>query len=204
MAYNLAEISDVLLKADKTIYRLGSDAYNDMFAEDSEAKDYERDIIFLYKKVVEWADDFYVGDKKLDKVVERLDVKINIYGYGKLTPIYSDIVINNSISQTTPYVLKTTLLDLGPGLLGSTDFSGSKVEIDLDIAYIKAQVREHYVHDQQVASTTWTVNHNMNKYPSVNIVDSANDEVTGDVKYNSLNQITITFTAAFSGKAYLN
>lgn len=204
MAYTLAEISDVLLKADKTIYRLGSDAYNDMFAEDSEAKDYERDIIFLYKKVVEWADDFYVGDKKLDKVVERLDVKINIYGYGKLTPIYSDIVINNSISQTTPYVLKTTLLDLGPGLLGSTDFSGSKVEIDLDIAYIKAQVREHYVHEQQVASTTWTVNHNMDKYPSVNIVDSANDEVTGEVKYNSLNQITITFTAAFSGKAYLN
>ena len=204
MAYTLAEISDVLLKADKTIYRLGSDAYNDMFAEDSEAKDYERDIIFLYKKSVEWADDFYVGDKKLDKVVERLDVKVNIYGYGKLTPIYSDIVINDSISQTTPYVLKTTLLDLGPGLLGSTDFSGSKVEIDLDIAYIKAQVREHYVHDQQVASTTWTVNHNMNKYPSVNIVDSANDEVTGEVKYNSLNQITITFTAAFSGKAYLN
>lgn len=204
MAYTLAEISDVLLKADKTIYRLGSDAYNDMFAEDSEAKDYERDIIFLYKKSVEWADDFYVGDRKLDKVVERLDVKINIYGYGKLTPIYSDIVINNSISQTTPYVLKTTLLDLGPGLLGSTDFSGSKVEIDLDIAYIKAQVREHYVHEQQVASTTWTVNHNMDKYPSVNIVDSANDEVAGEVKYNSLNQITITFTAAFSGKAYLN
>ena len=44
----------------------------------------------------------------------------------------------------------------------------------------------------------------MNKYPSVNVVDTANDEVTGDVKYNSLNQITISFTAAFSGKAYLN
>lgn len=204
MAYNLAEISDVLLKADKTIYRLGSDAYNDMFAEDSEAKDYERDIIFLYKKAVEWADNYYVGDRTLDKVVERLDVKVNIYSYGKLTPIYSDIVINNSISLTTPYVLKTTLLDLGLGLLGSTDFSGSKVEIDLDFAYIKTQVRENYVHDQQVASTTWVVNHNMNKYPSVNIVDTANDEVTGDVKYNSLNQITITFSAAFSGKAYLN
>lgn len=204
MAYNLAEISDVLLKADKTIYRLGSDAYNDMFAEDSEAKDYERDIIFLYKKAVEWADNYYVGDRTLDKVVERLDVKVNIYSYGKLTPIYSDIVINNSISQASPYVLKATLLDLGPGLLGSTDFSGSRVEVDLDFAYIKTQVRENYVHDQQVASTTWTVNHNMNKYPSVNVVDTANDEVTGDVRYNSLNQITISFTAAFSGKAYLN
>lgn len=204
MAYNLAEISDVLLKADKTIYRLGSDAYNDMFAEDSETKDYERDIIFLYKKAVEWADDYYVGDRTLDKVVERLDVKVNIYSYGKLTPIYSDIVTNDSVSLSTPYVLKATLLDLGLGMTGSADFSGSRVEIDLDFAYIKTQVRENYVHDQQVASTTWVVNHNMNKYPSVNVVDTANDEVTGDVRYNTLNQITITFTAAFSGKAYLN
>ncbi len=204
MGYNITEISDILLKADKTLYRLGAVAYDDMFSEDSEILDYERDIIFLYKKAVEWADDYYIGDKRLDKIVERLSTKVNLYDYGSLTPIYSDIVINNSISQTTPYVLKTTILDLGAGLLGSSNFGGSTVEIDLDIAYIKAQVREHYVHDQQVASTTWTVNHNMNKYPSVNIVDSANDEVTGEVKYNTLNQITITFTAAFSGKAYLN
>jgi hypothetical protein len=204
MGYNITEISDILLKADKTLYRLGAVAYDDMFSEDSEILDYERDIIFLYKKAVEWADDYYVGNAKLDKVVERLSAKVNLYDYGKLTPIYSDIVINNSISQVSPYVLKATLLDLGPGLTGSSNFSGSTVEIDLDFAYIKQQVREHYVHDQQVASTSWTVTHNMNKYPSVNVVDTANDEVTGDVRYNSLNQITITFTAAFSGKAYLN
>jgi hypothetical protein len=204
MGYNITEISDILLKADKTLYRLGAVAYDDMFSEDSEILDYERDIIFLYKKAVEWADDYYVGNAKLDKVVERLSAKVNLYDYGKLTPIYSDIVINNSISQVSPYVLKATLLDLGPGLTGSSSFSGSTVEIDLDFTYIKQQVREHYVHDQQVASTSWTVTHNMNKYPSVNVVDTANDEVTGDVRYNSLNQITITFTAAFSGKAYLN
>jgi len=204
MGYNITEISDILLKADKTLYRLGAVAYDDMFSEDSEILDYERDIIFLYKKAVEWADDYYIGNAKLDKVVERLSAKVNLYDYGKLTPIYSDIVINTSLSQSTPYVLKTTILDLGPGLTGSSNFSGSTIEIDLDLTYIKQQVREHYVHDQQAASTTWTVVHNMNKYPSVNVVDTANDEVTGDVKYNSLNQIRITFSAAFSGKAYLN
>lgn len=204
MGYNIAEISDILLKADKTLYRLGAVAYDDMFSEDSETLDYERDIIFIYKKAVEYADNFYVGTLKLDQVVERLSVKVSLYDYGKLTPIYSDIVFNNSLSQATPYVLKSTILDLGLGLTGSNNFEGTTVEIDLDIAYIKQQVREHYVHDQQVASISWTVTHNMNKYPSVNIVDTANDEVTGDVKYNSLNQITISFTAAFSGKAYLN
>ena len=204
MAYNSSQITDVLLKADKTLYRLGTDAYNDMFAENSETLDYERDIIFLYKKAVEYGDDFYVGTSTLDKIVEVLEAKCNIYGYGKLSPLYSDLVYNNSISSASPYVLKTTPLVLGPGMTGSTDFSDSNVSINLDFAYIKAQTRENYVHDQQVSSDTWVVVHNLNKYAAVNIVDTANDIIMGEVKYNSLNQLTITFTAAISGKAYLN
>jgi hypothetical protein len=204
MGYNQGQISDVLLKADKTLYRLGADAYNDMFAEDSEVLDYERDIIFLYKVAVEWGDNFYVGNAVLDKLVEVLEAKCNIYAYGKLTPLYSDIVYNNAISSASPYLLKDTPLVLGDGLTGSSDFSGASVIIDLDFAYIKEQVRDYYLHDQQVANTTWTVTHNMNKYPSINIVDTANDIIMGEVRYNSLNQLTITFTAAVSGKAYLN
>jgi hypothetical protein len=204
MGYTQGQIEEVLLKADKTMYRLGSDAYNDMFAEDSEILDYERDIIFLYKKAVEWADDFYVGTTTLDKVVEVLEAKCNIYAYGKLTPLYSDLVYNNSISSASPYFLKATPLVLGPGITGSSDFTQSNVTINLDYTYIKNQVRDYYLHDQQVASDTWTVAHNMNKYPSINIVDTANDIIMGEVRYNSLNQLTITFTAAVSGKAYLN
>lgn len=204
MGYTQGQIEEVLLKADKTMYRLGSDAYNDMFAEDSEILDYERDIIFLYKKAVEWADDFYVGTTKLDKVVEVLEAKCNIYAYGKLTPLYSDLVYNNSISSASPYFLKATPLALGAGMTGSSDFTGASVIINLDYTYIKEQVRDYYLHDQQTSSTTWVVTHNMNKYPSINIVDTANDIIMGEVRYNSLNQLTITFTAAVSGKAYLN
>lgn len=204
MGYTISEISDILLKADKTLYRLGTVAYDDMFAEDSELLDYERDIIFLYKKAVEWADDLYIGNSKLDKVVERLNAKVSLYDYGKLAPIYSDIVYNNSINTVSPYVFKVTPLNLGPGLTGSTDFTGSSVNINLNYEYIQAQTRENYVHDQQVASATWVVNHTLNKYAAVNIVDTSNDIIMGEVKYNSLNQLTITFTAAISGKAYLN
>lgn len=204
MGYNISEISDILLKADKTLYRLGTIAYDDMFSEDSELLDYERDIIFLYKKAVEWADDFYIGNAKLDKVVERLDAKVNLYDYGKLSPIYSDIVVLSSINTVSPYVFKVTPLNLGLGLAGSTDFTGTSVDINLNFEYIQAQTRENYVHDQQVASATWVVVHDLNKYAAVNIVDTANDIIMGEVKYNSLNQLTITFTAAISGKAYLN
>lgn len=62
----------------------------------------------------------------------------------------------------------------------------------------------NYVHNQTTASDIWVVKHNLNKYPSVTIVNSAGDEVIGDVFYDSVNQVTITFAGAFKGKATLN
>ena len=61
-----------------------------------------------------------------------------------------------------------------------------------------------YIHNQTVSSTTWNVTHNLNKFPSVSIVDSANTEVIGEVEHIDSNNLTIKFSAAFSGKAYLN
>ena len=204
MSFTLPQISEILLKADKTLYRLGAIAYDDMFAEDSESLDYERDIIFIYKKCVEWADDFYVDNARLDSVIERLSAKVNIYDYGKLTPIYSDLVTQNAISTVSPYVLKSTALALGVGLLGSTDFTQESVNVSIDYAYVKSQVRENYVHDQQVASNSWVVPHALNKYASVSIVNTANQVIVGEITYNTLNQLTITFTSPISGKAYIN
>lgn len=61
-----------------------------------------------------------------------------------------------------------------------------------------------YVFTQSTPAAVWTINHDLGKYPAVNIVDSANDEVIGEVHYTSTSQIVITFSAAFSGKAFLN
>lgn len=61
-----------------------------------------------------------------------------------------------------------------------------------------------YEHNQIAASNTWVINHNLNKYPSVTIVDSGETKVEGDVEYNSINQVTLTFSSVFSGKAYFN
>ena len=62
----------------------------------------------------------------------------------------------------------------------------------------------HYVHTQSVASAVWTITHSLGKYPSATVVDSADSEVIGDMEYISPNTITITFSGAFGGKAYLN
>ena len=61
-----------------------------------------------------------------------------------------------------------------------------------------------YIHDQTIASTTWVVTHNLNGFPNVTVVDSAGTEVVGTVTYNSDDQITLEFSAPFSGKAYLS
>ena len=62
----------------------------------------------------------------------------------------------------------------------------------------------HYTHIQAVASDTWVIDHNLGKYPSVSVVDSANDEVEGSVNHVNPMRVILVFSAPFSGKAFLN
>jgi hypothetical protein len=61
-----------------------------------------------------------------------------------------------------------------------------------------------YVHTQASASSSWVITHSLGRRPSVTIVDSGGNLQIGDVLYNSDNQITVNFSAAFGGYAYLN
>jgi len=198
MAYSSVQISDILLKADKTMYKLGDVAYENMFDELDEAYDYERDIIFIYKKAVEYGDNYFVGTLKLDQIVERLAAKLNIYDYGTLAPIYVDVYTQVDQGLNIIYVLKTTSLDLGPGLTGSTDFSQSQIDIDIDYAYLN----NVYVIDERTltingvtydlsANRTWTLN-----------LDSVTDQ--GSVTTNSITvgSVYLTNMTAGSGALY--
>ena len=63
---------------------------------------------------------------------------------------------------------------------------------------------KNYVFSQDVAANPWIVNHGLNKYPSVSVVNSALETVYADVEYDSLNQVTITFNGPQTGKAFFN
>lgn len=67
-----------------------------------------------------------------------------------------------------------------------------------------SSVSIRYIHTQAVASTTWTITHNLGTKPNVVIIDSAGTHVLGDVTYTSDNQVILSFSAAFSGAAYLS
>lgn len=61
-----------------------------------------------------------------------------------------------------------------------------------------------FVYTQQTASNTWDINHDLNKFPSVIVVDSAGTLVQGEITYTDSNNISINFSSAISGKVYLN
>lgn len=68
----------------------------------------------------------------------------------------------------------------------------------------------NFVHHQNSANTSWAINHNLGKFPSVSIKFSSSDEVYSNVGafagviYTNENSLTINLAAAESGYAYLN
>ena len=90
------------------------------------------------------------------------------------------------------------VLNNQPQINGVT-LTGNKSLSDLGI-----QPDKFYIHRQDVSSDMWVIEHNLNKRPSVTVVDSGESVVIGDVEYIDDNKIQITFTGAFAGKAYLN
>lgn len=59
-------------------------------------------------------------------------------------------------------------------------------------------------YNQSIANSVWNIDHGLNKYPSVTVVDTAGTQGFGTVLYVDSNNVTVSFSAAFAGTAYLN
>lgn len=62
----------------------------------------------------------------------------------------------------------------------------------------------NYIHYQDSPQDTWIIQHNLDKYPSVTVVNSAGEIVQADVTYLDSNSIRVEFIGAFAGKAFIN
>jgi hypothetical protein len=82
--------------------------------------------------------------------------------------------------------------------VGSSGPQGPKGDPGLSLIEIS------YVHTQSVPSDTWTIDHNLNFYPGITVVDSSGNVVEGSYTYQTQNTIIASFSGAFSGKAYLS
>lgn len=111
---------------------------------------------------------------------------------------------NSSVQDITDldfYNIGLTHIDSSGSLVNGKDYLISLLQAD---SIIPIQGDKNFVYTQNVASSTWVVTHNLNKYCSVSIVDSAGTIVFGDIIYNNLNQCTISFTSQFSGQVFCN
>lgn len=61
-----------------------------------------------------------------------------------------------------------------------------------------------FIHTQGTSSAQWTITHNLGRYPSVTVVDSAGSVVVGGVTYIDEDTVSVQFSAPFSGRAYLS
>jgi len=64
---------------------------------------------------------------------------------------------------------------------------------------------KYYLHVQGAASSTWNVNHGLNKYPSVLLMDDLGNVIEADgIQHTDLNNTVITFTSSVDGQAAFN
>lgn len=117
----------------------------------------------------------------------------------------SDHMLPKNCSCDSEY---TTSVGVLPGSDNSptVKYLAQKVEeIESKQALLGKQTSDKsFTFTQYQSSDTWTITHNLNKFPSVQVQDSAGTNVMGEIYYNSPDQLTLRFSAAFSGKAYLN
>jgi len=106
--------------------------------------------------------------------------------------LYSTGAPSNTIGSEGDFYIDTQMGYLyGPK--GETQWSGDPL----------ALIPKRNVFNQEAASASWTLNHNLGGYPSVTVVDSAGTVVIGEVTYIDDETVQIEFEQPFSGYAYL-
>ena len=104
----------------------------------------------------------------------------------------------DSYVQKTPDVYTLTLTSLR----GNGNFDVNKF---YDFAvFTLSSPDKTFEFTQGVPATTWNIQHDLNKFPSVSVINNNNVVINGEVTYIDNNNVQINFSAGFSGKAYLN
>lgn len=62
----------------------------------------------------------------------------------------------------------------------------------------------NFIHTQTIPSDTWSINHQLNKYPAITIIDTNGFEIEAEIIHTNKDNLTITFSVVFIGTAVLN
>lgn len=139
--------------------------------------------------------------------VGALELRLLLDGeiIGKTTTVLCDVAQsitddNDPPPDPAPEWLDTVAQSASTALMAAADAEQSAQEA----REAAASAKSDYVHIQIAAATTWDITHDLDKHPSVTVVDTGGNVVVGDVEYITTSHIRVHFSAEFSGKAYLN
>ena len=79
-----------------------------------------------------------------------------------------------------------------------------KAVYDFAVFTLSSQGVPTFIFTQGVPATTWNIQHNLGKFPSVSVINNNNVVINGEVIYIDNNNVQLNFSAGFTGKAYLN
>lgn len=135
------------------------------------------------------------------KIQDTYDGVIKLDDNGSLTS--SPKKITDGLGNQTPLSVSDTEV-ISTSDIEATGFktaTGTKAQV---LAADGSVQERTYTHVQATSSTTWSINHNLDTFPSVTVIDSVGNICVGHISYVDARNITLTFNQAFKGRAYLN
>ena len=113
---------------------------------------------------------------------------------------FGHFTIDSYTSNGGVYTLALTLVGSGSnGVISENAF------YDFAVFTLSSGLADKtFVFTQGQPALAWTIQHNLGKFPSVSVVNNNNIIMYGNTTYVDNNNLTINFSAGFSGKAYLN
>ena len=118
----------------------------------------------------------------------------------------TDVVVVNPISGSTVVVnppigstSSSTVVDVNAASVGPQGPAGPTGP-----AGAAGASGGFFTFTQASPASTWTITHNLGYRPNISVIDSAGSQVEGEAVWTSTNSLTITFSGAFSGVAYLS
>ena len=123
----------------------------------------------------------------------------------------NDILINtqNEISSFGHYTIDSYTANGNFYTLNLTSKKGvgsivNEVFYDFSVFTLSSQGTPTFIFTQGVPATTWNIQHDLGKFPSVSVINNNNIVINGEVTYIDNNNVQLNFSAGFTGKAYLN
>lgn len=136
------------------------------------------------------------------------DIDVDVTSYFQSLLNEGLLKLNNGF-RTTDYgiyrvqgveALQNNVLKISVDLLAS---NGTITNAETVVVSSSIAVDRHYK-TALLEGSVWEIQHDLGKFPSVTVVDTANNVIYADVTYDDLNNVTINFASSVTGYAYFN